>query len=136
MQMASMTIISTPEREDDERRCGWCGASLAGRRQGTKFCNEKHKMRKYRADLQVELRAAGLPTRLNLKTARATRTRHGDARKRRKPDLRVSYRKAVDAVAAELERFSSSDVPQRQLAERALAPLLTDRQRAALKERS
>src|SRR4051794_37373513 len=124
-QPASITFFSTAVPQS-ERTCGWCGASLAHRRQGTKFCSDKHKMRRYRADLQEELRAAGLPTRLNMETARSARRRHRDAPKRRSVDLRIGYRKAVDAVAAELERFSTGNVSHRQRAERALAPLLTD----------
>jgi hypothetical protein len=134
-QMASMTIIRT-----GQCACG-CGEAP---RPGSKYADyERCRQRAYRQRVQKHLRDAGLPDRLNLRVAEGAEGRHGDAqaaarkRTRRSPDLRISYRKAVDAVAAEFARCSSSAEVGRAhhlRAERTLVPLLTDRQRAALKE--
>jgi hypothetical protein len=117
-------------------------AAVYDRRPGTRSTSIRApcRQRAYRKRARERLRDAGLPERLNLQVAEGTAARHGDAqttarkRTRRSPDLRISYRKAVEAVAAELERFSTGSVSHRRRAERALAPLLSDRQRAALKE--
>jgi hypothetical protein len=53
-------------------------------------------------------------------------------------DLRISYRKAVEAVAVHLAVHDPNAENARQAfldAERLLRPLLTDRQRAALEKR-
>lgn len=134
--MASMTIVSTSER----CACG-CGELC---RPGSKYADyEKCRQRAYRRKLQDRLRAAGLPDHLNLEMAGDARARHGDAQKpsrkrsRRSPDLRISYRKAVEAVA---EKAAATDWVAEERAHMwatdLLSPLLTDRQRTALKGRS
>lgn len=97
------------------------------------YANEKHRKRRYRAKVKAAATAAGLPANLSLESVEAstpTKARTGDApaaRKRRKsgPSIRVSYRKAVEAVAAEI-----GDTDR---AHEMLMPLLTDRQKEALR---
>jgi hypothetical protein len=122
--------------------CG-CGAPVPDD-DHPRYIDNRHKQRAYRRRVADEMHAHGLPAALSLKAARSgdpTSARNGDAqntreaaprgreaasRRRRAPDLRISWRKAVGALAAELD--------DRQRAEAVLRPLLTDRQRRAVDE--
>lgn len=134
-----MTDLSqyTPLERDwiSQRRCACgCGASVAGRRDGTLYVDRSHGQRRYRRHLQQTAAAAGLSPSLTLKTIQATNSpgrRNGDAPKPRKArqsgtSIRISYRKAVKAVG--------EAVGDRERAQEMLMPLLTDRQKEVLRD--
>lgn len=113
-------------------KCG-CGKRLINRREGTLYFDERCKRRAHRRKVKKALAAAGLPTSLSLQAATTTRTRPGDARTARRPDLRVSYRRAVDAVADVLVRLPGIDErAARRCATNALKPLLSEKARRSL----
>lgn len=115
------------------RLCGCgCGASLLGRRANVRYADDRHRQRAYRGRLRAALAEAGLPVRLNLSATATTRNRRGDGRsssgrvlRRRqpRPDLRISYRRAVVAIAALLEEWYDPPLALR-VAEANLRPLL------------
>lgn len=129
--------------------CG-CGEPIINRSAQVRYVNERHKQRAHRKRLKAAAEAAGLPASLSLKAVDSYTTggnRRGDGQagarapqgtpsKPRKPSLRISYRKAVAAVSAELLRRGLVDPATRHAADAVaqsfLRPLLTDRQRAAL----
>lgn len=130
-------------------RCGClCGQPLAAnRRRGVRYRDEHHKQRAYRA--RVDARAAdrgvatkhGVMTLESLPPASDTGNRNGDAptarqrtQRRRQPELRISFRKAVAILAHELEHHDVVDPPEKapRVAELWLAGALSDRQRDAL----
>lgn len=120
-----------------------CGQPLDGRRGNTRYVDARHRQRAYRKRLDAEARARGLSANLSLRTVRATRatrTRNGDARKRaRKPEKRLSYRKACDALAAHLQAEYFMDpavaaLKARMVLSEAL-PRATERQRTAPEQR-
>jgi hypothetical protein len=102
------------------------------------FYKDGHRKRRHRRRVERAARAAGLPTHLSLESVQTTvrtRERRRDAparpqapQRRRKPDLRVSYRKAVEAVA--------SHVGDPAEAEGVLRPLLSPAQLRSLEERA
>jgi hypothetical protein len=139
--------------------CG-CGMEAAP---GSKYALEKHRKTVWRQKQRDAQIAAGLPEHLNLATladlSKGTGQRLRDAQKsarkrsRRSPDLRVSYRRAVDAVATAiavdqqaLERLyfgaATSNPSESQIAagtfrdraEEILRPLLTPKQIQALEQ--
>lgn len=125
-----------------------CGQRLGGRVETSKYLGQKHRQAAHRADLRALAVALGVNASLSVKTVRAASTtasrRSDDERAgrvatrrnaKRKPDLRVSYRKAVEAVEQALADgvFEYSRIRStREQVEAVLGGLLTDRQRAAL----
>ena len=116
-----------------KKRCANCGEPLdPARRKDAGYCDSS-------------CRARGSEKR---KSRRRGKVRYGNAQKRsraaqtrRKPELRISYLKAVDVVATYLVEEDRSHGPltlKRVYADATAAsilkPLLTDRQRAALNE--
>ena len=116
-----------------------CGTWIGHRRRTTRFVNEKHKKRYHRRRLQHAARAAGLPANLSFQAieqaqaGKSTGKRPGDAPRRRKPDLRVSYRKALAAVADGLRQVGIPEGQEHNAARLMLEPLLSDRQRKSLR---
>jgi hypothetical protein len=122
--------------------CG-CGEPLLGRRRGTIYINRTHGQRAYRRRVQAAMTARGLPASLSLRTANTTNppeSRNGDrraSREARQPrrltpgQVRLSYPRALDMLVAEFKRVNMND-PERR-ARQVLDPLLTDRQREALR---
>ena len=132
--MTSRDAYTEQERELIARRicpCSpACRQSVAGRRQSTIYVDAAHRQRHYRNRVKTAATAAGLPAVLTLKTVQGstpTKKRHGDAPRARKSgqSIRISYRKAVDAVAEHLSSYET--------AHEVLDPLLTDRQKEALR---
>lgn len=131
--------------------CG-CGQDA---RPGSRYALEHHRKRVYNRKLADARKAAGLPEHLNLATltdtteARPRDTQGGvHKRQRRSVDLRVSYLRAVEAVATSIaqdQRYldvlidgDTAVRPEdfRGVAEEILRPLLTPKQLAALEQRS
>lgn len=118
--------------------CG-CGTLITiggnGRR---KYVDQAHRQRRYRHALRRLAAVEGISTRVSLRLveeANATHHRNGDAqtkprkpRRRRSPDLRISYRKAVEIVGSELQRAGLVNPAgkERIVAELWLRPLLSD----------
>lgn len=119
-----------------------CNHSIAHRSARTKYCDDRHRQAHYRARVKAAATAAGLPPNLSLTAVQQstpTNHRNGDAQKPRKgtkrrsgKSIRISYRKALDSMAAYLERDQLVHNPRAE-AEAALSPLLTDRQRQELR---
>lgn len=122
-----------------------CGTPLGGHAAHVKYVDQRHRQRAHRADLKARAAALGVAPSLSVKTLDSATTqtnRRSDAQtgarkptRPRKPQLRISYRKAVDAVEQavadgvfEYSRIRST----RDQVEAVLGGLLTDRQRAAL----
>ena len=105
-------------------RCAYCRALLEeGRRSDAEYCDSSCRGRaseKRKSRQRAKLRKVGAQ-----KRSRAAQTR-------RKPELRVSYRKALAEVAALLRDDGFQYEVAQQIASDTLAPCLTDRQRAAL----
>jgi ribosomal protein L15E len=91
----------------DARRCEFCAKPLVGRDPRARFCDDKCRAKGWKARTGY-----GVVERRVRTVARRT--------SRRAPDLRISYRRAVDAMC---------HYPG---AERKLRALLTDKQRAHL----
>lgn len=97
--------------------CG-CNTSLAGMRPEARYASDACRARAWKD-------RTGYADPRRRKAAR-----NGRAQRRRAPDLRVSYRKALDALARYLQSIGRP-AARREAAE-LLEPLLTDRQREAL----
>jgi hypothetical protein len=138
-----------------DRRCGCdCGTSIVTHAANVKYVSDRHKQRAHRHDLKARERALGVRLSLSVQTldsVNSTENRRGDgdngaskpkraASKPRKPQLRVSYRKAVDAVSELVQDFQvhghrmtdGTVEAARELAETRMRDLLTDAQKAAL----
>lgn len=134
-----MSTSDARDRAGLERLCV-CGCGRAQRPGSKYFDYERCRQRTYRQRVGRAAADAGLPTSLTLASlSGSSGSRLGDAQKggraakRRRPDLRVSYRKAVDAVdgaLAEIQPYPTAAARRRVMA--ALEGLLTDRQREAL----
>ena len=133
--------------------CG-CGEPLPRSRKLTaKYVDHRHAQRAYRKRLKERAEAQGVPSSLTFKELDSTNplgNRHGDgessaraaratSKKPRKPSLRISYRKAVDALAEYLAEHDYGNEPAGLKktfadadAKTILRPLLTDAQKAAL----
>jgi hypothetical protein len=119
------------ERIDNRMCVCGCGKWLGRRSKNTIYFSHACSQRRYRRRLNAAAKAAGLPEHLNLQTVPTPTTkRHGDGQKRRQQaqrrsgtSIRISYRKALAAIAGELGETQ---------ARRLLDPLLTDRQRKEL----
>lgn len=120
--------------------CG-CGERLTGRRANALYYDERCRKRAYRARLRKRAEALGAPIHLSLKTLDAmgdtgNRRRDGHSApsaRKRPPSIRISYLKAVEAVAnAAPEPLR----PNHAWAERILEPLLSPSAREHLKERA
>lgn len=133
--MTDLSQYTEQEQEWIEQKrcvCG-CQASVATRRDGTLYVDRTHAQRRYRKRLQQAATTAGLSPSLTLKTIQAANSpgsRNGDAPTPRKArqsgvSIRVSYRKAVKAVG---EAINDHDRAQEML-----MPLLTERQKGALR---
>lgn len=130
-----------------ERRCACeCGELLFRHAANVKYISDRHKQKAHRDDLKARATALGVMPTLTVKaldsaTAPDNRRRDGDSAggtarraqtKPRKPELRVSYRKAVDSLAT---WFFDEGLFWDEAVERArhiLLPLLTEHQKAAL----
>lgn len=88
--------------------CG-CGTAITSGGNGRrKYVDQAHRQRRYRYALRRLAEVEGISTRVSLRLvteAHAAHDRNGDAqtarrkpRKARKPDLRISYRKAINAL--------------------------------------
>lgn len=118
-----------------------CLNPISSRRKNTKFCCEAHRQEAYRRRVRAAATAAGLPANLSLKTVEQstpTENRSGDARSRRKSgqSVRISYRKAVEAVGQHLALVQDLQPGQsgNDAAREILDPLLTERQKEALRD--
>jgi hypothetical protein len=101
--------------------CG-CGAEFEPRQASHRFASSRCRARDWkRRNGYVDPRRAAKPSKPYRNASQV--------RLRRKPDLRISYRRAVDALSAALDG-ASLDTRHRAFA--ALSDLLTDRQRTAL----
>lgn len=118
-----------------------CNHSIAHRSARTKYCDDRHRQAHYRARVKAAATAAGLPPNLSLTAVQQstpTNHRNGDAQKPRKgtkrrsgKSIRISYRKALDALE---DNYISLGVDApRHRAMAVLRPLLTDRQRQELR---
>lgn len=119
-------------------RCAYCREPLdPDRRLDAEYCDSSCRGRASELSKSVE-QGRSRPGSAQ-KRSRAAQTR----RSTRPPDLRISYRKAVDVVAGELtephnpltesnEAYERRGLHARVRAAEILSPLLTDRQRAAL----
>lgn len=117
----------------EARKCALerCPNLIGHRRSNTKYCCEAHRQEAYRQRVREAAKANGLPANLSLKSVQATAPtgkRSGDAPRRRKSgqSVRISYRKAVDAVADHLSSYET--------AHEVLDPLLTERQKEGLRD--
>lgn len=123
-----------------------CGERLGSRLGSSKFLGQKHRQSAHRADLRALAAALGVNASLSVKTVRSASTttpRRSDGEngaraatrresKPRKPQLRISYRKAFAAVRVGLIREGYSTSTATDLTESILKPLLSDAQKAAL----
>lgn len=118
-----------------------CQESIAHRSASTRYCSERHRQTAYRARVKAAATAAGLPPNLSLSSVQQstpTNHRNGDAQKPRKgtkrrsgKSIRISYRKALDALE---DNYISLGVDApRHRAMAVLRPLLTDRHRQELR---
>jgi hypothetical protein len=115
-----------------------CGCKRPAQR-GSKYHDyERCRQRAYRGRVKAAAAAAGLPASISMETVEAAThptPRNGDARarrnrpqKRRQTDLRISYRKAIDAVTEQLELDAHlTRAHARERAQDALRPCLPPR---------
>lgn len=129
----------------EPRVCEWCGEPLAPDAPATKVtCSDSHRALRWRFLNDVN-RSGGRPPQSppagSLLSRRLSELRPAfppERAKRAKPSgLQVSYRKAVDIVAEQLQRHQVVDPPSkaRLVAELWLRPALSDRQRKRLEDR-
>jgi hypothetical protein len=119
-----------------------CGAPIDPRA-GRRYVDQRHRQRAYRDRVRAAMQARGLPAALSLRAAQTgdpSTLRSGDAPRRRGArqarrltpgQVRLSYPKTLDVLITEFKRVNMND-PERR-ARQVLDPLLTDRQREALR---